>query len=355
MKYIVEIESYLRNEMSRAERQTFEKLVEKNEELAQELAEYEDLFSQFQHARNAAYVKKQISIIQDQEDRNTLNISHNMRKSLKKYWRTAGIAASVAFLASVATYFIAENTFNKENDTRILQLVNKEVRDIKNKQTRLQNDINKVKINTLPNQPHQGSGTAFAVDNKGYALTNLHVLKGGKKVFIFTADGKAHKCKVVKKDEQNDLAVLKVLDSSFAFSTKSIPYQLDSKAHLAERIFTLGFPKNEVVYNEGYVSAMNGKGGDSTKFQLELPSSPGVSGAPVLDASGNLIGIVNSKQFISKGITYAIKTTVINNLLDSLKAPFEIKSLESNSFPSQNRTKQIESLEDFILMVKVYN
>jgi len=252
--------------MGRAERQTFEKLVEKNEELAKELAEYEDLFSQFQHARNAAYVKKQISIIQDQEDRNTLNISHNMRKSLKKYWRTAGIAASVAFLASVATYFIAENTFNKENDTRILQLVNKEVRDIKNKQTRLQNDINKVKINTLPNQPHQGSGTAFAVDNKGYALTNLHVLKGGKKVFIFTADGKAHKCKVVKKDEQNDLAVLKVLDSSFAFSTKSIPYQLDSKAHLAERIFTLGFPKNEVVYKKGMEGLRMGKEAKVIRF-----------------------------------------------------------------------------------------
>ncbi len=355
MDYIVEIESYLRNEMTEKEKESFELLVAKNDDLAKELAEYKELFSQFQHAKNDAFVKKQIRIIQEQESRNTKNISGGLRKYVNKYWRTAGIAATVAILASVGTYYLAENTFAHKDEKRILQLVNKEVREIKTKQVRLQNDINKVKLNALPNYPHKGSGTAFAISNDGYAITNLHVIKGGKKVFLFTKDGKAHKCKIIKKDVANDLAVLKLLDSNFTFSNKKVPYKLHTKAELAQRIFTLGYPKNEVVYNEGYVSSLNGKNSDSTKFQLELPSSPGVSGAPVLDENGNLIGIINSKQSISKGITYAIKSEVVKQLLDSVETTSASNLLmPSNSFSSKNRTAQIKSLNDFIFSVKVY-
>ena len=354
MNYINEIEAYLRDEMTVAEKQSFESLVAKNDILAKELNEYKELFAQFQHARNEAFVKKQIQIIKEQESRNAVNISGGMKKSLSKYWRTAGIAAGVAILASVGTYFFAERTFNNQNEKRILQLVNKEVRDIKNKQNRLQNDLNKVKINALPDYPSKGSGTAFALTNNGYAITNLHVIKGGKKVFLFTQDGKAHKCIVELTDKENDLAVLKVVDSSFVFANKNVPYKLDNTAELAERIFTLGYPKDEVVYNEGYISSMNGKNGDSTKYQLELPSSPGVSGAPVLDENGNLVGIVNSKESKSLGITYAIKSEVLSSLLDSLETPFTKVDLSKNSFGSRNRTAQIQTLNDFIFMVKVY-
>ena len=354
MKYIAEIESYLNNEMTPKEKGAFELLVAKNDDLAKELKEYEELFVQFQHARNEAFVKKQIQIIRDQENRNTLNISGGLRKHIKKYWRTASIAATVAILASGATYFIAENTFTTRDEKRILQLVNKEVRDIKNKQVRIQNDLNRVKINALPSYPSKGSGTAFALSNEGYAITNLHVIKGGKKVFLFTQDGKAHKCELILTDKENDLAILKVVDSNFVFSNKIVPYKIQRKAQLAQRIFTLGYPKNEVVYNEGYISSLNGKDGDSTKYQLELPSSPGVSGAPVLNENGNLIGIVNSKESKSLGITYAIKSKVVEQLLDSLQSPFSKNSLRDNSFRTKNRSSQIQALNDFIFVVKVY-
>ncbi len=354
MKNIAEIESYLLNEMTPKEKESFELLVSKNPPLAKELEEYKILFDQFKHAQNEAFVKKQIEIIRAQENRNTHNISGGIRKSLKKYWRTAGIAASVAILASTITYFIAENTFNKRDEKRILQLVNKEVRDIKNKQVRIQNDLNKVKSNALPDYPHNGSGTAFALSRDGYAITNLHVIKGGKKIFLFTKEGKAHKCDITFQDKENDLAVLKILDSNFVFSDKHVPYKLSNKTQLSERIFTLGYPKNEIVYNEGYISALNGRKGDSTKYQLELPSSPGVSGAPVLDNKGNLIGIVNSKESKSKGITYAIKADIVDKLIDSMPPTFNAAGLNSNSLRSKNRTAQIESLRDFIFVVKVY-
>lgn len=354
MNYIAEIESYLRNEMTSQEKLAFESLVAKNADLATELAEYKELFAQFQHARNEAYVKKQIEIIRQQEGRNTMNISGGMKKSLKKYWRTASIAASVAIIASAATYFIAESTFNNRDEKRILQLVNKEVRAIKKKQVSLQKDLNEVKENPVPDYPHNGSGTAFAISKDGYALTNLHVIKGGKKVFLFTKDGKAHKCSVVLTDAKNDLAVLRLIDSSFIFSTENVPYKLTNQAQLSERIFTLGYPKNEVVYNEGYISSLNGKDDDSTKYQLELPSSPGVSGAPVLDGNGNLIGIVNSKESKSLGITYAIKSGIVEGLLDSIQSPFSKFSLTNNSFKSKNRAAQIETLNNYIFMVKVY-
>ncbi len=354
MEYIEHIERYLLGEMSQDERRTFEALVDNNPSLHKELTEYEQLFKQFEHAKNEAFVKQQILIAREQDSRTTQNITTKLQKHVNKYWRTAAIAASVAILASLTTFWIVDNAYMQQEDERILQLVNKEVRAIKKKQVRIQNDLAAVKTNVAPDYPSNGSGTAFALDKRGYAITNLHVINGGKKVFIFTKDGKAHKCDIVLKNEENDIAVLKINDSNFQFSNKAVPYQLNKDASLAASIFTLGYPKNEVVYNEGYISSLNGKDGDSSKYQLELPSSPGVSGAPVLDIRGNLIGIVNSKESQSKGITYAIKSNIVQQILDSLGDTCNPIELKQNALAGKNRTDQIKALEDFVFVVKVY-
>ncbi|MFX9054138.1 serine protease, partial [Acinetobacter baumannii] len=86
-----------------------------------------------------------------------------------------------------------------------------------------------------------------------------------------------------------DLAVLKIDDEDFK-PLKTIPYAIKkSSIDLGEEIFTLGYPKNEVVYNIGYLSARNGYNGDSSTCQLQMSANPGNSGGPVLNKNGEVI------------------------------------------------------------------
>ncbi len=355
MNNIEKIEQYLRGELSGDALTTFENQLTTDALLQKEIADYEEIFEALKLEQDSAFVAKQLVLAREQEDRTTQHLYTSLRSYASKYWQTAAIAASVAFLASTMTFYVAKKSFIKENDSRIIQLVNKDLRAIKKQQVDIRKDLNEVKTNVAPDYPSNYTGTGFALTNDGYAITNLHVIAGGTKVFLFTKDGKTYKCNVVLKDEVNDIAVLKVVNDSVTFSANALPYRLTNSAQLAEKVFSLGYPKDEVVYNEGYVSSMNGKDGDSTKYQLELPSNPGVSGAPVMNEAGNIIGIINSKESQSKGITYAIKTGVLQHLLDSVQSTNPISLPKNTASNRGNRSAQIKKIQDFIFLVKVYN
>ncbi len=54
----------------------------------------------------------------------------------------------------------------------------------------------------------------------------------------------------------NDIAILKVEKKSFRFGKGDVPYTFTAnKAGLAADIFTLGYPKDEIKYSEGYISS----------------------------------------------------------------------------------------------------
>lgn len=351
----IQIERFLRNEMSREELFNFEEQLLNNPELSRQVNEYKEVFDAFEHFKSKNLVAEQLELVSHQDNRNTEFIADSFTTNIKRYWRTAAVAASVAILASGITFFISKKTFLEQDQRRMTQLVNKDIRKIQKKQADLEEEIEDVQSNVVPDYPSKFAGTAFALSNDGYAITNLHVVSGGSKIFIFPENGKVYKCDIVHRDKENDIAVLKVTNKDFRFSPQNIPYKFKNEASLAQEVFSLGYPKSEVVYNKGYVSSMNGRDADSTKYQLELPSSPGVSGSPVLDYSGNIIGIINSKESISKGITYAIKSKVVNDILEEMPdEEFNNSDISANRFNSTNRTSQIDQLQDFIFLVKVY-
>src|SRR5690606_38250335 len=123
------------------------------------------------------------------------------------------------------------------------------------------------------------------------------------------------KTRVVAVDPRHDVAILRVDAPDFSFSGQDIPYTIkELKRPLGTPIFTLGFPQEEIVYHEGYVSSSNGFQGDSMQYRLNLPSASGQSGAPVLDRSGLLIGIITGKESLSEGTTYAVSTQALLDL-----------------------------------------
>ena len=74
-----------------------------------------------------------------------------------------------------------------------------------------------------------------------------------------------------------------------------------SSTDVAEPIYTMGFPRNEIVYSEGYLSAKTGFKGDTLSCQLGIAANPGNSGGPVFNHDGEVIGILSTKEAEAEG------------------------------------------------------
>jgi len=350
------VEKYCLGLMDDKEKLFFEIELENNPALNKLVLEHTTLLNTFDHHANKEFIKYSLGSIHEHNQSHTQLLFRQLKLSVNKYWRTASVAACVAFMASACTFLIARSVYKKDTHAQY-QLLKGEINSIKRDQKNIKNEVDRVKMDVVqvPSEPSQFSGTGFAISKNGYIVTNLHLVEGYNKIFTFTEDGVGHQSTVIATDELNDLAILKITESDFAFEGK-LPYSIrKSGLNLAHRVYSLGFPKNDIVYNEGYISSTTGFEGDTNKFQLELPSSPGVSGAPIIDETGNVLGIISGKQSQTEGVTYAIKNKALLNLVKSLPKDFSGNNFQESSIKGQNRGGQIHQIQRFVCMVKVYN
>ncbi|MFA6152729.1 MAG: serine protease [Chitinophagaceae bacterium] len=270
------------------------------------------------------------------------------------YMRTAAVAAGVALIATLGTNLWHNRSQGQTSKYAELRKVRTEIEGIKQSQNRIIKDLN-----TKANKPaieNKYSGTGFALSNDGYIVTNYHVTEGADSLYIQTRDGSYYKASTVSFDANADIAILKVESKKFRFSKQGVvPYSFATgKSGLGERIFTLGYPQDEVVYSEGYISSKNGYMGDSMQYRLELPAEPGQSGAPVIDASGAVVGIVTGKESKSISTTYAVSSKTMLRLLRNIPQASSITLPKSSKLGKMSRSQQIEKIQDFTCVVNVY-
>ncbi|MGN6567293.1 MAG: trypsin-like peptidase domain-containing protein [Flavipsychrobacter sp.] len=268
------------------------------------------------------------------------------------YWRTAAIAAGIALLTSFTTYW----SFNRPDRPNVTQynVLRREIENIKRSQNQLIQNI-KTTNNSAPALPARYTGTGFALTNDGYLVTDYHVVDGADSVYIQNSEGHYFKASVKASDPKNDIAILKVQDSKFRFGKTDVPYTFaPTKSGLGARIYTLGFPEDEIIYNEGYISAKNGYEGDSMQYRLELPADPGQSGAPVLDKNGNVLAIITAKGNRDEGNTYAVSSKAVLQLMHSIRKDLTIRLPKNNKLTGMEREAQIQKLEHYTCSVKVY-
>ncbi len=277
-----------------------------------------------------------------------------------RHLRTAAVAAAVALFTSTITMWAIKHNEPKAADTHTLNLVRNEVARIKATQQHQQAQIQEIKedvsTSATPQPPQSNySGTGFALSNDGYLVTNYHVVEGAENLQVVTRNGESHAATVIAYEPKNDIALLKVQDEDFRFSKGELPYSfLVGKAPLGASIYTLGFPQDEIVYNEGYIASRNGYEGDSAQYRLEVPAGPGQSGAPVVDALGNIIGVIRSKDERTESTTYAVTSKTLLRLLKDVPKEKRPKLPQANRMTGLSRQQQIEKLQDYTCMVQVY-
>jgi len=345
---------YLNGQMSPKEKEEFELLCNQDQELnALYLSHAEFVQTMKRHDARAEFKNQLATTIQEQP---SAPIIVRMWKKLKI---NAVAAAAVAVLSSLATLYSTGYFSTLRRTNSDYSALKREINNVKRNVNAHNNAIRNInnKENT-PKDPLQFGATGFMLTKDGYAVTNYHVVSGADSIHLQNSKGNSFKASVIFTDPEKDLAILHISDSSFAAQAPNIPYTFKKQnMDLGEGIYTIGYPRDEAVYGEGYLSSSTGYSGDTTAYQISVPVNPGNSGGPVLDKTGNIIGIISGKQKGIDGAAFAIKTKALIETLnripeESLKGNIVLNN--KNSLSNLPRTEQIKKLQDYIYMVKVY-
>ena len=139
------------------------------------------------------------------------------------------------------------------------------------------------------------SGTGFLVGGR-QALTNFHVVRSCTGVRARNAQGREIPVSVRATDERQDLALLEL----GAEAGPPLAFRAGPVVRRGESVVTYGFPLAGVLSSgptltTGDISALAGLADNPAQFQISAPVQPGNSGGPLLDSSGNVVGVIVSK------------------------------------------------------------
>ena len=176
-------------------------------------------------------------------------------------------------------------------------------------------------------------------------------------------DAKSFPAQLVKADKFNDVALLKI-----SGTYKALPLAVSRSVKLGDGVFTLGFPNTEIQGIEpkltrGEISSLAGIQDDPRHFQASVAVQPGNSGGPLVNLSGEVVGIIEAKLndltalaltgSLPQNVNYALKSGFVTAFLETvpevaakLKAP---RSAKPRPF-----TEVVEEIRPSVVLITVY-
>lgn len=353
------VERYLRGEMTEQERTYLEELRKTNPEVDQMVVEHTFFLNEVSKHSDTKNFKHSLHEVESKLAEDGIINKTQLKGKAKivyfwnRYKRTAAVAASIAGIVSLFNLGLTFFYSNKTSPQALTEL-SRQVNDLKKDYNQTNKELKAVKdaVNKVPNATPKAGGTGFLIDAQGYLITNAHVLKG--KTIIATNDkGQQFLAKVCMKDEIRDIAVLKIDDKDFK-PYGALPYSISRSVNLAEPVYTMGYPKDEIVYGEGYLSSLTGYKSDTLTYQISIAADHGNSGSPILNKNGDVIGILTKSE---GGSVFAVKSLYIFKAVDNLKkeADFaDIKLASNNTIKKLIREEQVKKVNDCVFLIKSY-
>ena len=179
------------------------------------------------------------------------------------------------------------------------------------------------------------TGTGFVISASGHIITNHRVIDGCTGDIKGNLTGEATATlRVVNSDATNDLALLQGPPESF----KAFAKIRNRAIHSGDSVVAIGFRYHGLLTSDftvttGIVSSLSGLMNDTRHLQISAAVQPGNSGGPLLDTSGEIVGMVSAKLdalriarytgTIPENINFAIKTGAIRDFLDNSVVPCE--------------------------------
>ena len=184
--------------------------------------------------------------------------------------------------------------------------------------------FNKAKENTA-------SGSGVIISEDGYIITNRHVINNSEEIEVVLNDKRTYNAKILGKDSNSDLALLKIEESKLPF----LEFDNSNKLRVGEWVLAVGNPYNlNSTVTAGIISAKSRKinilnnGGIESFIQTDAAINSGNSGGALVNTYGNLIGIntaIQSKTGSFSGYGFAIPSNMAEKIINDLKIYGEVR------------------------------
>lgn len=195
-----------------------------------------------------------------------------------------------------------------------------------------------------------GLGSGVIVNDKGYILTNYHVIQDADSIVVTLSDGKTVDAKMIGVDSDTDLAVLQIKMDKYP----TLPVGTSKKLRVGDVVLAIGNPFGfDRTVTQGILSATERSGAEigilANLLQTDAAINPGNSGGALIDAYGNLIGIntaIVSKTGGYQGIGFAIPIEQAMDIMEKLITKGHI-SRGYLGVTLQNITKELSEQMNF--------
>ena len=182
-----------------------------------------------------------------------------------------------------------------------------------------------------PERIAQGSGSGVIIDERGYIVTNNHVIDQADEVVVSLNDNRSFPATLVGTDPATDLAVLKIEPSG---AIPTVDFGASSEVRIGDWVLAVGNPFDLTsTVTAGIVSAksrdINILRGDPRTMEYPIESfiqtdaavNPGNSGGALVNARGELIGIntaIASRTGSYSGYSFAVPSTIVEKVVGDL-------------------------------------
>jgi len=161
-----------------------------------------------------------------------------------------------------------------------------------------------------------GQGSGVIIDNRGYILTNNHVVAGSQQLLVHLSDGREVKGRLVGTNPRFDVALVQVA----VRGVKAAPMGDSGHLQVGQWAIAIGSPFGlEQTMTVGIISATGrrglGKGTYGDFLQTDASINPGNSGGPLLDIDGRVIGINTMIAAQAQGIGFAIPINLARQII----------------------------------------
>ena len=170
--------------------------------------------------------------------------------------------------------------------------------------------------------PVEGVGSGVIIDEKGYILTNNHVIDDADRLKVTLADGRVLRGKVAGSDEVTDLAVLKV-ESEEPLPAATLGDSAALKA--GQIVMAIGNPfglTGGPAVTAGIVSSLNRsiqtRTGVLELIQTDAAINPGNSGGPLVNTKGEVVAINTANMPYAQGVGFAVPVNTAKKILQEL-------------------------------------
>ncbi|MDF2670383.1 MAG: trypsin-like serine protease with C-terminal domain [Paenibacillus sp.] len=171
----------------------------------------------------------------------------------------------------------------------------------------------------------KSTGTGVLLSQDGLAATAYHVVKGAERIDGAFNDGRiVSTIEVLNVDEEKDIAILKLPDPQ-ADAGKEAVYEAleirENQVKHGEKMYAIGYPlKNTPIITEGIINSPKAEINGRDRILTSVQVVSGMSGGPIIDIQGRLIGIISGSLRTMNNIHLVVDIEDLRSLLpDSLK------------------------------------